>query len=199
MRVNNVRNAWKITCPGREDKRQFYDRSLWESVQRKNPEGLKNLIRGGMAHASVVCVLVGTYTWARPWVRYEIARSVIDKKGLLAAHINGLPHHQRRFADPHGENPLDYMGIGCLKRGIYHLYEKVQRQVMQYGQLSWEWQWVRYSEFSQAVPLPKYMEAPSEGWVQPFSGVTPIYEYVSQEGHKNIGKWIDDAALRVGR
>ena len=42
IRVNNVRNAWKINCPGREDKRQFYDRSLWELVKRKNPEGLKS-------------------------------------------------------------------------------------------------------------------------------------------------------------
>ncbi|WP_035647111.1 TIR domain-containing protein, partial [Bradyrhizobium sp. ORS 285] len=102
IRVNNVRNAWKIHAPGREDKRQFFDRSLWESVQRKNPEGLKNLIRTGMVHASTVCVLVGTETWYRPWVRYEIARSVIYKKGLLAVHINGLRHHQRLTADDHG-------------------------------------------------------------------------------------------------
>jgi hypothetical protein len=199
MRVNNVRNAWKINCPGREDKRQFYDRSLWESVQRNNPAGLKNLIRGGMAHASVVCVMVGNDTWSRPWVRYEIARSVIDKKGLLAVHVNGLPHHQHRRADPHGENPLHYMGVGSPKRGIYYLYEKVLRQVVQHGQVSWEWRWEKYSEFTVPVPLPKYMPAPSEGWVTPLSGVTPIYDYVGAEGNKNIGRWIDTAALRVGR
>lgn len=202
MRVNNVRQSWKINCPGREDKRQFFDRSLWESIQRKNPEGLKSLIRGGMTHASVVCVLVGTETWVRPWVRYEIARSVIDKKGLLAVHLNSLRHHQRQAPDAHGDNPLDYMAVGCPKQaGVYYLYERVARQVMQYGQATWEWQWEKYSKYTSPVPLPKYMLAnpPKVGFVVPLSEVTAIYDYVAEEGHKNIGAWIDTAALRAGR
>lgn len=202
LRVNNVRNAWKINAPGREDKRQFFDRSLWESVQRKNPEGLKNLIRSGMVHASAVCVLVGSETWCRPWVRYEIARSVIDKKGLLAVHINGLRHHQRQAPDVHGDNPLDYMALGCPEQaGVYYLYERVARPVVQYGQTTWEWQWEKYSKFSLPVPLPQYMQAnpPKVGSVVPLSNVTAVYDYVAQEGHKNIGAWIDTAALRAGR
>ncbi|WP_271591992.1 TIR domain-containing protein [Bradyrhizobium sp. CCBAU 65884] len=200
-RVNNVRQSWKINCPGREDKRQFFDRSLWESVQRKNPEGLKSLIRGGMTHASVVCVLVGTETWERPWVRYEIARSVIDKKGLLAVHLNRLRHHQRQAPDMHGENPLDFMAVGSPKQGLYYLYERVWRQVVQNGQLTWGWQWEKYSKYSSPVPLPKYMQAnpPKVGFVVPLSDVTAIYDYVAEEGHKNIGAWIDTAALRAGR
>lgn len=202
IRVNNVRNAWKINAPGREDKRQFFDRSLWESVQRKNPEGLKNLIRTGMVHASAVCVLVGTETWSRPWVRYEIARSVVDKKGLLAVHINGLRHHQRLAADAYGENPLDYMAVGCPNRqGIYFLYERVWRQVVRNGYVTWEEQWEKYSKHTTPVPLPKYMRAnpPAIGYVVPLSKVTAIYDYVAEEGHKNVGSWIDTAALRAGR
>ncbi|WP_316225176.1 MULTISPECIES: TIR domain-containing protein [unclassified Bradyrhizobium] len=201
IRVNNVRNAWKINAPGREDKRQFFDRSLWESVQRKNPDGLKNLIRGGMAHASVVCVLVGTETWARPWVRYEIARSVIDKKGLLAVHLNGLRHHQRLTADARGENPLDFMAVGSPKQGLHYLYERVWHQVVRNGQLTWDWRWEKYSKYSSPVPLPKYIQAnpPRVGHVVPLSEVTAIYDYVAEEGHKNIGAWIDKAALRAGR
>ncbi|HLZ02654.1 MAG TPA: TIR domain-containing protein [Bradyrhizobium sp.] len=199
IRVNNVRNAWKIDCPGREDNRQFYDRSLWESVQRKNPEGLKDLIRQGMEHASVVCVLVGAETWSRPWVRYEIARSVIDKKGLLAVHINGLRHHQRLTSDAHGDNPLDFIGVGCPERGTYYLYERVGQYVLQYGQVVWQGKWQKYSKFINPVPVPKYMQAPVEGEVVPLSAVTSIYDYVGQQGHKNIGLWIDAAALRAGR
>lgn len=199
IRVNNVRNAWKINCPGREDKRQFYDRSLWESVRRKNPDGLKSLIRRGMEHASVVCVLVGTHTWSRPWVRYEIARAVVEKKGLLTVHINGLRHHQRLTADANGENPLDYMGVGCPKQGIYYLYEHIGRPVLQYGQMVMQWQWERYSKYSMAVPVPKYMQAPAEGKVVPLSAVTSSYDYVGGKGHENIGSWIDTAALRAWR
>lgn len=199
IRVNNVRNAWKINCPGREDKRQFYDRSLWESVQRENPEGLKGLIRRGMEHASVVCVLVGTHTWSRPWVRYEIARAVIEKKGLLAVHINGLRHHQRLTADANGENPLGFMGVGCPKQGIYYLYEHIGRPVLQYGQMVMQWQWERYSKYTMPVPVPKYIQAPAEGKVVPLSAVTSSYDYVGGKGHENIGSWIDTAALRAGR
>jgi hypothetical protein len=199
IRVNNVRNAWKIDCPGREDKRQFYDRSLWESVQRKNPEGLKSLIQRGMEHASVVCVLVGTQTWSRPWVRYEIARSVIEKRGLLAVHINGLRHHHRLTSDANGDNPLDYIGVGCPKRGVYYLYEHVSRPVVQYGQMTWQWQWQKYSKFTMPVSVPKYMLAPAEGKVIPLSAATAIYDYVGGRGHENIGRWIDTAALGAGR
>jgi hypothetical protein len=199
IRVNNVRNAWKINCPGREDKRQFYDRSLWESVRCRNPEGLKTLIQRGMEHASAVCVLVGTHTWSRPWVRYEIARAVIEKKGLLAVHINGLRHHQRRTADANGENPLHYMGVGCPKPGIYYLYERVGRPVVEYGQTVMQWQWERYSKFTLPVPVPKHMQAPTEGKVVPLSAVTAAYDYVGGRGHENIGHWIDTAALCAGR
>jgi hypothetical protein len=199
IRVNNVRNAWKIDCPDREDKRQFYDRSLWESVQRKSPEGLKSLIRRGMEHASVVCVLVGTHTWNRPWVRYEIARSVVEQKGLLAVHINGLRHHHRLAPDALGDNPLYYMGVGCPEQGIYYIYERVGWPAVQYGQMVWHWEWQRYREFTTPVSVPKYMQAPVVGKVVPLSAVTAIYDYVEQQGHKNIGSWIDTAALRAGR
>jgi MTH538 TIR-like domain (DUF1863) len=84
-------------------------------------------------------ILVGTETWSRPWVRYEIARSVVDKKGLLAVHINNLRHHHRLAADVLGDNPLAFMAVGCPNtRGIYFLYERVLRQVVRYGQATWE-------------------------------------------------------------
>ena len=36
-----------------------------------------------------------------------MARAVIDKRGLLGVHINGLNHHGRLHADALGINPLD--------------------------------------------------------------------------------------------
>src|SRR5690242_5243920 len=83
MRVNNVRQAWKIDHPDALLMRSFYDSSLWETRQLDSPESLKGLIRDGVEHTSAVCVLVGSETWYRRWVRYEIARAVIDGRGLL--------------------------------------------------------------------------------------------------------------------
>jgi hypothetical protein len=68
--------------------RGFYDGSLWESRKAEGDEAIKTLIREGVQYTSAVCVLVGTETWTRRWVKYEIARSVMDERGLLVVHIN---------------------------------------------------------------------------------------------------------------
>lgn len=198
LRVNNVRNAWKIGHPDKPFMRNFYDRSLWESKKRESDDALKALIRQGMAHSSVVCVLVGSGTWARRWVKYEIARAVIDRKGLLAVHINALNHHQRRQPDPLGYNPLHLMGIYKSADGRYFLYEKREVVVNIYtGQT--EWQWHPYRDYQQAVSLPRYLHAPSNDHVMPLSWHTDEYDYVKGVGHKNLGTWIDRAAIRASR
>jgi Thoeris protein ThsB, TIR-like domain len=96
MRVNVVRNAWKFHRPESLLTPGFYDSSLWERRQREGDESLKQLIREGVDHTSAVCVLIGRDTWARRWVRYEIARAVIDGRGLLGIHINRIRHHSTK-------------------------------------------------------------------------------------------------------
>jgi hypothetical protein len=115
MRVNNVRQAWKIDHPDAPLMRSFYDSSLWEKRQIEGPESLKNLIREGVEYTSAVCVLVGSDTWSRRWVRYEIARAVIDERGLLAVHLNNIRHHVRRQPDACGRNPLTFMAVGKVQ------------------------------------------------------------------------------------
>jgi hypothetical protein len=62
MRVNNVRNAWKINHPDSPLNRSFYDSSLWESKQLTDPEQIKRLIREGVQYTSAVCVLISAYS-----------------------------------------------------------------------------------------------------------------------------------------
>ena len=198
MRVNNVRNAWKIDHPDSVFNRSFYDSSLWESKKLEGDEAVKRLIREGVGYTSAVCVLVGTEAWSRRWVKYEVARSVIDGRGLLAVHLNGLTHHQRRQPDALGFNPLRMLGVLKSHSGQFYLYEQrcvVLNQLTGQG----EWQWHQYSDYTQAVPLPRYLRAPDAGYVMPLSTATTEYDYVANEGHKNIGGWIDHAAQAVGR
>jgi antiphage defense system Thoeris ThsB-like protein len=75
MRVNNVRNAWKIDHPDSPLNRSFQDSSLWESRKLGGDDAVKRLIREGVEYTSAVCVLAGSDTWLRRWVRYEIARA----------------------------------------------------------------------------------------------------------------------------
>jgi hypothetical protein len=198
MRVNNVRHSWKIDHPDSALMRSFYDSSLWESRKLDGDDALKRLIREGVQYTSAVCVLIGTQTWSRRWVRYEIARSVIDGRGLLGVHINGLNHHQRRMPDPLGFNPMEMLGIFHATNGQFFLYE--QQHVL-VNALTNEriWQWRPYADHTAAVALPKYMPAPTPGHVLRLSHAVPIYNFALSEGHKNIGAWIDTAARAVGR
>jgi hypothetical protein len=192
MRVNNVRNAWKIDHPDAPLMRSFYDSSLWETRQRDSPESLKTLIREGVEHTSVVCVLVGSGTWCRRWVRYEIARAVIDKRGLLAVHLNNLRHHARQLTDPCGPNPLRYMAVGKVLNALmgtqYYLFE-----LNEWGA------WVRYQDHTNPVDLPSYLVDPAAGYVTLLSSGTTTHDYVNDIGHVNIGTWVDQAARHVGR
>jgi antiphage defense system Thoeris ThsB-like protein len=142
MRVNNVRQSGKIGYDEERNPREFYDRSIWEQRSISDPGSLKKIMREGVDHSSVVCVLVGTDTWQSRWVKYEIARSVIDTKGLLAVHINGLPHVQTRASEKSGFNPLDIMGVYQGTNGHLYLAEKRWVPVVASSH-QYEWQWFR--------------------------------------------------------
>lgn len=192
MRVNNVRNAWKIDHPDTPAMRSFYDSSLWESRKLEGPEALKRLIREGVQQTSALCVLIGTDTWAREWVRYEIARAIIDNRGLLGIHINSLNHHDTRTPHTPGRNPFDSLGLMRTQgahqlASQYYLYEHNG-----YG-------WYPYQHYSNAVELPAYMTAPDLGYIRPLSNCLPTYDFVTDLGHRNIGRWTDAAAQLVGR
>jgi hypothetical protein len=118
MRVNVVRNAWKIDHPDNALMRSFQDSSLWESRKLEGDEAIKRLIREGVEYTSAVCVLIGTDTWVRRWVRYEIARAIVDGRGLLGIHLNSIRHHHTKTPHTRGLNPLDFMAVGKEQVGV---------------------------------------------------------------------------------
>jgi hypothetical protein len=192
MRVNNVRQAWRIEHPDAPQMRSFYDSSLWESRQLESPESLKSLICDGVERTSAVCVLVGSNTWSRRWVRYEIARAVIDGRGLLAVHLNNLRHHITKLPDICGANPLGCIGVGKVQSTPW--------ETPQYYLFEWNGQgWIRYQDYTLALKLPAYLADHAPGYLMPLSSGTAAYDYVTDIGHKNIGAWIDKASQAVGR
>jgi hypothetical protein len=200
-RVNVVRNVWKITHPHNELMRSFYDSSLWESKKLEGPEAIKRLIRDGVSYTSAICVLAGAETWLRQWVRYEIARAIIDGRGLLTVHLNSIKHHVSKTAHSKGPNPLDYMAIGKVQEKVwesprYYLFE---RQPMQDASGNWRFGWLRYNDYTLPVDLPRWAIDPQPGYVTPLSYCAAEYDYIADNGHQNIGSWIDQAAKRAGR
>jgi Thoeris protein ThsB, TIR-like domain len=195
IRVNNVRHTEQFKAKILEVPQSHYDRSLWENSKRTNPESLKSLIREGVKNTSVVCVLIGTQTWSRPWVRYEIARSVIDQKGLLAVDLNSINHHHDRCPHPLGPNPLSYMAVGKMRDGTYRLFEKNARVLN--GQ--WQWSWDRYVDHMAEILLPKYLPVPAVGYVSPLDLGGYRYDACRNDVWKNMPAWLNLAATRAGR
>ncbi|WP_193335920.1 TIR domain-containing protein [Devosia beringensis] len=195
IRVNNVRHAEQFKAKILEVPQSHYDRSLWENSERTNPDSLKQLIREGVKNTSVTCVLIGSNTWLRPWVRYEIARSVIEGKGLLAVDINSINHHKDRYPHPLGPNPLAYMAVGKMQDGTFRLFEKNMRVVDEQR----HWSWDRYANYTLAVPLPKYLPEPAIGYVIPLDHGVFRYDARRDDVWKNMPAWLNLAAVRAGR
>jgi hypothetical protein len=201
LRVNAVRNTWKISHPSSTTMRSFQDSSLWESRKLADSKAIKAIIRYGVTYTSAVCVLVGTETWSRPWVRYEIARAIIDGRGLLAVHLNSIRHHHTLTTHPLGRNPLDFMAIGkvqsnALQPAKYYLFEKL---AVPDGIGGYRWGWVRFEDHTDPVDLPGWVTDPPEGQVTPFSNNADEYDFMRDVGHMHIGSWLDRAAQRAGR
>ncbi|MEH2498971.1 hypothetical protein V1294_005450 [Bradyrhizobium sp. AZCC 1678] len=201
MRVNAVRNAWKIDHPDSATNRSFRDSSLWEARKLESPEAIKNLIRSGVLYTSAVCVLAGSMTWDRRWVRYEIARAIIDDRGLLTVHLNNIRHHRTKAVHPRGRNPLAHMGIAKVQRHAnmppqYFLYEMSFAPDGIGGLVE---NWTPYSDYTASVKKPAWLTDPAVGYVMPLSNNASEYDYVLDHGHRNIGSWIDKAAKQAGR
>lgn len=186
-RVNIVRNSW-VTRVGEENQAfGFYDASLWENSQRRGDDSIKELIRGGIENSSVTCILTGTWTYSRRWVRYEIARSVARENGLLCVRIHGLTCIKTKGTCSAGPNPLIHMGVAWKPDGKAYLCERRGA----------EWAW--YEDYTSAVPWPRYLQNASVNTVQQLSTGTLEYDYVAQKGYSNFSVWVALAARHAGR
>jgi len=60
-------------------------------------------------------------------------------------------------------------------------------------------EWRTYEDYTDPIPLPRYLQFLNFGEVVALSALTAEYDMVSDDGFKNIGTWIDNAAVMVGR
>ena len=183
--MNQVRNSWRYRHEATRETEGFFDGSIWESSRRVGPESLKNLIREGIKNTSVTCVLVGTETHERRWVRYELARSVIKGNGLIAVKIN-LMGNQQGYVSQEGPNPFDFLGV-------YNAGGSVRLAELKNGK------WGKYDDYTQAVDLPVTWLKPHDSNVIRLSRYARSYCYTTQNGAANFASWVQQAASDVGR
>jgi hypothetical protein len=102
-RASIVRNSWVTqdrTAP------EFWDKSLWEEAKRKGDTAIRQMIDTALSGTSVTAVLIGPETAMRPWVKYEIEKSIKIGNGLVGIHISGI-RDSDGLTDGVGANPLD--------------------------------------------------------------------------------------------
>ena len=105
-----------------KDEAGFYDSSIWEEAKKESSLALKRLINKGLINTSNTCVLVGSETYKRPWVRYEIFKSFIKGNHLLAVHINGIKCNKKETKNL-GKNPFDFVGLYAKDKDNVDLVE----------------------------------------------------------------------------
>jgi hypothetical protein len=177
FRANVVRNHW-LTKPDREAA-GFFDASLWERARKQGDVAIKRLINSGIDGTSATCVLIGSHTYARRWVRYEIMKSFKKGNWIFAIHINSIPGKDRQTKLP-GPNPLPYLGVTYSDSGITAtLHEVVNGQ------------WREYTEVDgaasyQLTPVP--VQYRGQGYN--FGRWYPVYDWVAADGYNNFSDWV---------
>ncbi|UUZ65697.1 TIR domain-containing protein [Polaromonas sp. P1-6] len=110
--MNVVRNH-NVT---KDDNGGFFDASIWESSKKQGDIALKRLINGGLEKTSVTVILIGSHTYARRWVQYEIMKSIERGNGVIGVHINGIRDRNGQVK-VQGPNPFDFLGLQISSDG----------------------------------------------------------------------------------
>jgi hypothetical protein len=178
FRANVVRNHW-VTKEHR-DAAGFFDASLWETAEKQGDIAVKRLINSGLQGTSVTCVLIGSQTYKRPWVRYELLKSFKKGNHIIAVHINSIPG-RNTFTKPLGPDPLSHVGVTFSDSGLTAtLHERVNGN------------WEESSEIDGCASYridPVANKYRGEGFN--LGRFFPTYDWVADDGYDNFATWVD--------
>ena len=93
FKVGQIRNSW-IGNKSFEGQ-PYLDKAAWETVQRAGAKSIQNWIDSQMTGTSVTIVLIGSETLERPWVRYEMNRTLERGAGLIGVSLAGMTNIDR--------------------------------------------------------------------------------------------------------
>ena len=104
FRVQQIRNMGVIA--GNEP----VNTNDWEEIKRQGETSIRSWIDNEISKCSCVVVLIGSQTYMRPWVKYEIQQAWIQGKGLLGIYIHNLKDPRTGF-DYKGYNPFSMISV----------------------------------------------------------------------------------------
>lgn len=159
------------------EKAGYFDASIWEESRKKGELALKRMINAELQNTTVTAVLIGTDTYARRWVRYEIMKSLERGNRVIGVHINGITGKDQKTKTL-GPDIFKWLGLQISADG------KTGTPTVWDGQ-----KWVYYTDLS-AFSI---KEQPSEkrGNHYRLSHWLPVYDWVSHDGFNNFDIWIN--------
>jgi hypothetical protein len=178
FRANVVRNH---NVPEGIEKAGYFDASIWEEARQKDPAALKRLINKELENTSVTAVLIGSETWARPWVRYEIFKSLQRGNKLIGIHINSIAGSVNGKSAPAkqlGYNPFEYLALAFSQDGT-------EASPTEWENGSWQ-----NSPKTESWRLEKQREQSDRGAVVQVTRWSAVYDWVTQDGYNKFSDWI---------
>jgi MTH538 TIR-like domain (DUF1863) len=173
FRANVVRNHNFI---GGIEAAGYYDHSIWEEAENTNPLALKRLINAELENSSVTAILIGSGTWARRWVRYEIMKSIERGNKVIGIHINSIAGKDK-LTKPLGPNPFDNMAAEISADGT-----RAKPTEWKDGK------WVYYTDLDPFGIAQQPAE--NRGQHLRLSHWLPVYDWVTNNGYENFSSWI---------
>lgn len=177
FRANVVRNHW-MTKPDREIC-GYHDASIWESARKQGDVALKRLINGGLDMTSTTCVLIGSQTYERPWVRYELLKSFKKGNRMFGVHINSIKSKDGQTKIK-GPNPLEYVGVSFSESGLTATL--------------WELNDGKWGEYDNLDGSPSFrideVARKYRGKGYSLGEFYNTYDWVSDSGFQNFSDWV---------
>ncbi len=177
FRANVVRNHGVTKQSGQDA--GFFDASIWEDAKRHGDLSVKRLINSNLENTSITCALIGTDTWIRRWVRYEILKSYDKGNSLFGIHINSV-RDKNQSTFPKGRNIFDYLGFTISADGSKMTYYEHDGN-----------DWKIYQDLDNK----KLNNMDRKYWGQGFklSNWVQVYDWTTQDGYNNFPAWVENA------
>ena len=156
----------------------YYDASIWETARKKGDTALKRLINRGLSGTSNTCVLIGSFTYARPWVRYEIMKSFKKGNHIFGVHINSIKD-KKGNTKRKGANPFEYLAVSFSKSGR-------TASLLEYK----NGRWVRYEKIDGSSSYRLNVQSKYRGKCLLLSRLFSTFDWVRDKGYRNFPKWV---------
>jgi hypothetical protein len=141
----------------------FCDRSLWNMEGKMSFDNIKKKIDKALETSDTTIVLIGSHTFSRFWVRYEIVKSLRQGNKLLGIHINPITDIKA------GPNPFEYLRYRKLEDNIV---------LEEFSKYEWQEYWNKSDSKNIFTPEGK------------FSAFIPAYDWIKDCAEKNLLNWL---------